>query len=350
MADDRVDGEGAVCGNGDCRVAENGRCVEGFELDACPHYVRDALYKSEGDVIAEAEKGETGTRSVRVAAADTLTPANASELLRAGATRVIAIIGPLESGKTSLIASLYDLFQAGPVAGIEFSRSRTLHAFERACHDARSASRRGKPHMYRTNRGEVLFFHLEIGGGAAGDGLSLLMGDRSGEEYQEAAADASISLGFLEVVRADSVTVLVDGERLQDTGARHNLRNEIILMLQALHDGDALRTGSRIAIVLTKLDAVLCSRHAERSARDFDQLVVHTRMLFGDVFSAIEPFKIAASPKTDASMRGRGVPDLLLFWLRPIAVPTPCARPGPSFERAFARVIPLEETYGVRLG
>ena len=169
------------------------------------------------------------------------------------------------------------------------------------------------------------------------------MGDRSGEEYQEAATDASIALGFLEVIRADSLTVLVDGERLLETGARHNLRSEIILMLQALRDGDALRTGSRIAFVLTKLDAVLDSPYAERAVSDFDHLLDHIRVLFGDVLSTIEPFKIAASPKTDASMRGTGVPDLLSFWLHPAAMPALCAPPIPSFERAFARMIPLEE-------
>jgi len=52
---------------------------------------------------------------------------------------VVAIIGPTDAGKTSLIASLYDLLQEGPVAGIGFARSLTLHAFEQACHDARAA-------------------------------------------------------------------------------------------------------------------------------------------------------------------------------------------------------------------
>ena len=343
MSADQDDSGVVVCGNSDCRVAENGRCVEGFELDACPHYVRDALDQSEGGVVAQNEQGKGGIESVPLASADALTPSQASELLRTREARVIAIFGPLESGKTSLIASLYDLFQAGPVVGIEFARSRTLHAFERTCHDARSASRRGEPHMYRTNRGEVRFFHLEVGGGAVGDGLSLIVGDRSGEEYQEAAANTSSALTFLEVVRADSLTVLVDGERLLDTGARHNLRGEIILMLQSLRDGDAMRTGSRMAFVLTKLDAVLGSPYAERAASDFDHLVGHIRTLFGDIFSAIEPFKIAASPKSDASMRGKGVPDLLSFWLQPAAMPAPCVQPSPSFERAFARMIPLEE-------
>ena len=344
MTDDQHDAGVVACGNSDCRVTENGRCVEGFEeFDACPHYVRDALNESEDGHVDEDEKRDAGVKSVRLAPADALTPSQASELLRASDARVIAILGPQKSGKTSLVASLYDLFQAGPVVGIGFSRSRTLHAFERTCHDARSASRRGEPHMYRTNRGEVRFFHLEVAGGAAGHGLSLVVGDRSGEEYQEAAADASIALAFVEVVRADSLTVLVDGERLLDTGARHNLRNEIILMLQALRDGDALRTGSRMAFVLTKLDAVLGSPCAKRAVSDFDHLLDHVRVLFGDVLSMIEPFKIAASPKTDASMRGTGVSDLLSFWLQSAAMPAACAGPSRSFERAFARMIQLEE-------
>ena len=332
----------AVCGNADCRVAENGRCVEGFVLGACPHYVRDALDRIEG-VVADTEQVDAGLESVRLAAADALTPSQASELLRAGDARVIAILGPLESGKTSLIASIYDLFQAGSIEGIKFSRSRTLHALERVCHDARSVSRRDEPHMYRTHRGEVRFFHLEIGGGAAGERLSLVMGDRSGEEYQEAAAEASMALAFLEVVRADSLTVLVDGERLLDTGARHNLRSEIILMLQALRDGDALRIGSRMAFVLTKLDAVLGSPYAERAVSDFDQLLDQIRELFGDALSMIESFKIAASPKTDTLKRGTGVPDLLYFWLKPAAMPDSAAQTNPSLERAFARMIPLKE-------
>jgi hypothetical protein len=42
-----------------------------------------------------------------------------------------------------------------------------------------------------------------------------------------------VSSGFPEVRGADSLTLLVDGERLLDAGARHNLRNELTLILQA---------------------------------------------------------------------------------------------------------------------
>lgn len=332
-----------VCSNPDCRVADIGRCVDGFELHDCPRYGRDADEDMNASAVIDEESADGHVESIQLSTADTLTPSEASGLLRVGDARVIAILGPLGSGKTSLIASLYDLFQAGPVAEIEFSRSRTLHAFERACHDARSASRRSEPDMNRTPRGGVRFYHLDIGGGAAGNVLTLVMGDRSGEEYQEVADDASIASVFCEVVRADSLTVLIDGERLLDAGARHNLRNETILMLQALHDRGSLRFGSRLALVLTKLDAVQDSSFAERAVRDFDRLLSSLRLRFRDVLSSIEPFQIAASPKTDMT-RGTGLRELLSFWLQPAVTPARAAGPVPSFDRAFLGMMPLDES------
>ena len=254
------------CRNTDCRVSKNGRCVEGFELAVCPHYIPTERVDSERATTGD-DRSDRSAESIRLAASDALTAEQASELLRAGDARVISIIGPLESGKTSLIAGVYDLFQEGPVNEMGFSRSRTLHAFERTCHDVRSASRRGVPHMYRTPRGTVRFFDLEVCmacGGVNGDGISLIVGDRSGEEYRDATADAAVFRGFPEIMGADSFSVLVDGERLLETGERHNVSNEVILTLQALRDGDALRAGSRVALVLTKLDIVRGSCLAQR--------------------------------------------------------------------------------------
>ncbi len=339
-----VDAEVVFCANPDCRVAETGRCVEGFELGVCPHYGRGAGEGGEGEPSGKGKPVEREGDSTRLAAAETLELSEASRLLRAGEGRVIAILGPTASGKTSLIASLYDLFQEGAVGGVEFSGSQTLHAFERTCHDARMGSRRGEPHMSCTPRGEVQFYHLEVGGGIARDGLSLIVGDRAGEEYLEAADDASVATAFSEVVRANSLTVLVDGERLLDAGARHNLSSEIKLILQALRDGGAMRAGSRLALVLTKLDAVRESPHSERAARDFDRLFVDLRRLFRDVLSTVEQFQIAAAPKTVALPRGTGIPELLSFWLQQAVAPAKHDRPPPQFDRAFARLLPVNES------
>lgn len=329
-----------VCANPDCRVAETGRCVEGLELNACPHY---GLEPDDAEVDGEELNDEDGNQSVMLSSARALSPEDASHVIRQGDSRVIAVLGPSDSGKTSLIASLYDLFQEGPVAGLEFARSQTLHAFEHTCHDARAASRRSEPHMNRTPIGEVSFYHLEIGGLQNGKNIALLLGDRAGEEYRAAADDVSVVAGFSEVARADTLTVLVDGERLLDTGARHNLRSDINMMLQGLHEGGGLRVGARLALVLTKLDAVTAADQRERALRDFDSLLDDVRRWFGNPFSEVEPFQVAASPKTTALSRGTGVADLLTFWIRPAAPPKVSAPTRSNSVRAFARLRPLDE-------
>ncbi|MDT4846361.1 hypothetical protein FQZ97_803780 [compost metagenome] len=272
---------------------------------------------------------------------ETLTFDEASQILCQSESRVIAVIGPSDSGKTSLIASLYDLFQEGPVAEAEFSRSRTLLAFEHTCHDARSASRRSTPHMNRTPIGTASFYHIEVG--IDGRRLGLLLGDRAGEEYRSAADDITVVVGFYEVSRADTLAVLIDGERLLDSGARHNLRSDITMMLQGFQEGGGLRANSRLALVLTKLDAIRSSPHEERALRDFDSLVASVQQLFGGSLSEVAPFQIAASPKSYAIERGTGLPELLSFWLQPpasVRTAVPCRT---EYTRAFAALQPLEE-------
>jgi hypothetical protein len=330
-----------ACGNRVCKVAETGRCVEGLALDACPHYG----HEPEGELppVSEFADEETFGGGEVLPPAVTLTPAEASAVLRQGDSRVVAILGPSDAGKTSLISSLYDLFQEGSVAGHEFARSRTLHAFEHTCHDARATSRRGVPHTNRTPRGEVSFYHLEVGSQSTGKLVSLLLGDRAGEEYRDAADDVSIVVNFSEVSRADTLTILVDGERLLDAGARHNVRSDIVMLLQGLQDGDGLKAASRLALVLTKLDAVRRAEHMGRALRDFESLVADITQLFGEAFEHIAPFKVAASPKTDAVSRGTGVSELLTFWLSSSRRPLTPAIEQPELDRAFAQLRVLDE-------
>ncbi|MDD2991770.1 MAG: hypothetical protein PHI64_22795 [Zoogloea sp.] len=331
--------EAVTCSNPACRVAQTGKCVEGLGLSDCSHYGRRP--DDTADALTEEEEAPQ-VEGIQIAGADTLTPEEASQLLRAGSARVIAVIGPSDAGKTSLIASLYDLYQGGQVAGTEYARSRTLHAFERTCHDARAACRRGTPHSNRTPLGEVRFYHLDLGGGPAADGLALIIGDRAGEDYRNATDDCSTVGGFQEVRRADSITVLVDGERLLNSGKRHNARSDTLLILRALVDGGAIESGQRLALVLTKLDAVLASESGNRAEAFFTSILDKVHETFGDYFSEISDFRVAASPKNDQARRGSGVAELLSFWLQPRPPVVTVPRAVPEFERAYARLIVIE--------
>lgn len=323
------------CANPDCRIAETGKCVEGLTRETCPHFGRASEAQAAEDGEGVPESASSG---ITLPAADRLSTSDAAKILRAQDARIVAIIGPTDAGKTSLIAGLYDLFQRGPVDGTYFAGSATLHAFERACHDARAASGRSEPYTERTGRGGVTFYHLNLANVTAPP-LALILGDRAGEEYRSAADNVSSAAGFAEVLRADSISILMDGRRLLDLGARHNLRSEIELMVQALVDGGAIQRRLPVALVLTKLDEVQASPHRARAIADFENLLDSLRQHYGHVFVTIEPFQIAASPKTTDLPRGHGVDRLLAFWIAATAAPMiDAAEPHSVPDRAFARI------------
>ena len=64
----------------------------------------------------------------------------ANTIAASRSVRVVVLAGPVDSGKTTLLTSLYELFQWGTVADQLFAGSTTLPAFEQRCHLARTVS------------------------------------------------------------------------------------------------------------------------------------------------------------------------------------------------------------------
>ena len=314
-----------VCANQDCNFAVDGKCVEGYPLEECPHLSRIAV-----EHIDPAEEPEVVRVDPKVMALDlgeALSRTQASSLQSRRISRVVGIIGPNDAGKTSLLAGVYDLLQEGPVAGVGFAGSSTLVAFEKVCHDARVTSRRDAPHMERTTQGaDATFFHLDMRP-ENGEIVSLFIGDRSGEDYLAANDDLSAAAEFFELRRADVVALLINGEHLASSEHRHEAKAATPQIVDALVEARSFRKGCRLAIVLTKQDSVLGSPHAERVQREFDAIVDGIAATHGSYLGEIGRFVVAASPKVMTKVkRGDGVDKLLLFWLRgnspPMPVPT----------------------------
>lgn len=328
------------CANPDCKVAEDGRCIEGIEdLDSCTHYGKDL-------VIVERPKGTVAQSApgVRLPGAEALGRNDAQVLLRNQSCNVISIVGPFDSGKTSLIAGAFDLFQHGPVGGFAFAGSSTLHSFERACHDTRRASQRKKAGMERTQTGDATYFHLDLVATGCQSKRAALLANRSGEDYMDAQSTPALADDFVEVHRADIITLLADGERLLDLGLRHQVRDDICLTLRAFHESGATRSWQRLAVVLTKLDAVLKEEmKSERALQFFESIVEDVHAQFSPHFMGIQSFRVAASPQSESARRGTGMVDLLRYWmsepgrLQPVAV----AALIPPAARSFGRLRPF---------
>lgn len=322
------------CSNPDCKIAETGTCVEGLDSSACGNYGKPLRVL---DGALEVDEGAV-PELVSLPHADRLSPDEARDLLPRARARVVAIVGPHDSGKTSLISGLYDQLQDGPITPFAFRGSQTLHAFEQACHDARAASQRGTPHSERTKRGEVRFFHLELMHQIAGEPINLLLGDRAGEEYREAGDDTTVAAEFVEVERADVVTLLVDGKRLVHDSHRHNAREEMLLILQALNDAEIIPVGARLAIVLTKIDVVSASANAERVEADLAKILARLNSHFVDRFGKISVFRVAASPTELGVKRGAGVAELFSFWLEDVLPTAQVQKSEGLAERVIARL------------
>jgi hypothetical protein len=320
------------CANPQCRIADTGKCIEGLDLTKCPHF---------GKATLQAD-ASTEQAAVVLPSAERLKIERAVRLMGSAQVDVFPIVGAPDAGKTSLVASIFDLFQQGPARNLQFRRSSSLFGFEQACHHSRIASQKGTPAAERTPIGDFGFYHLGVWDETSGQANDLLIGDRSGEEYKSVADNPSTAGVLVEIKRADVITVLIDGARLISLESRHNARSMPQMILQGLIDGGVLGD-QPLALVLTKLDEIQVSDNSERVQKDFDALVETVKRLFGTQFRDVVSFRIAASPISDVLPRGYGVLELLNYWINHPRAVGDVDKTKTVPARAFARITELNE-------
>lgn len=308
-----------ICANRECRIALEGKCIEGHdELTKCPFFGMEPVEIDEDQDDEGLDTVDTFD-GVRLSDALPLDRDGADQILAMLPSRMIGVIGEHDSGKTSVIAGIYDLFQLGTVANSTFAGSSTLHGLEAICHDARVTSERNEPHSERTKRGQVRFYHIDLR--RNGVLQSLLIADRSGEEYEEVADLAANAAGMFELRRADVITILVDGRRLASPIDRADVMGSIPLIIRGMVENGAFLRKPSLAVALTKDDAVQSSTRKERVEQDFRVIADGLRDAFADHFSEIGAFVTCASPADTNVPRGTGLAELLGFWMKPTTQP-----------------------------
>lgn len=255
--------------------------------------------------------------SAEAMTADTLSSVTARD-----ETRIVLLAGPVASGKTTIVVSLYESFNEGPVGGLLFAGSRTLAGFERVCHPGRIASGLGAPETLRTNPSSpTAFLHLRVAD-VSGDGAhttSLLVSDVTGEAFDE-ARDVSEPTIIPRALwrRADVICVVLDGEKMSATTKRQTVRNGARSLLRAARESKLLPTKCRLVIVTTKWDQVT-SPNTETFVAETESLLIDQ---FSSDFEAVTCHRIAARPRSTSVPYAFGVPGLLTEWVsRPPAKP-----------------------------
>ena len=259
-------------------------------------------------------------------------------MLKARYAPIIAFLGPVGAGKTSLIAEVYDAFQYDEYESLAFAGSRTLIAFERICHKVRAASRAPSPTQDRSAiRDEPSFFHLTVRADNAEPLIDILLADRSGEIYHAIADSPAIAAECLELRRAATLNMLVDGARLCDPAQRTSVLTECRQALQTLAMSNNLARAVSVNLVMTKIDIVDAHENKSRAHSDFDSLGKRVLTLYGSSVARINSFKIAACPQNGKHPKGYGVEALIKNWVTTGPFQGTYSNPVSIGERAMSR-------------
>ncbi len=323
-----------------CPYNQDGRCVENL-LPNCPNIVEDE----------EAEEVSAATETPPPApptheqfySGKKLTAEEAAVILQRN-PQVIALGGLVESGKTTLLARIFEMFQSGEINNYRFMGSRTPMEFDMLSWHATMECGATTPATSSTYRSENnLFLHLRVRpekGPAAP--IDILISDIPGELFSEAVAEESVCKDIKALRRANHVVVFLDSEVLCDMAKRHDHCGKVFDFI-----GRALQTGqigqhTILHLVVSKSDWL--SKNKNKSlAADLLKSVASIEQSFRTKFAArvggLYIYRLAARPDPPFEPTLTHINELFHLWTTRVTPHDKSNSPAPrkDFHRDFTR-------------
>jgi hypothetical protein len=303
-----------------CPYNQDGRCVEN-QLPNCPNLVSDGEEESGGE-------GESANATGAVAmpldssledlySGDKLTVEEATQILQSTAAQVVVLGGMVESGKTTLIARIFEMFQAGFIADFGYTHSRTLVTFDQLSWHATMECEGATPTTEHTYRAENnLFIHLCIRRkNHLEPPVELLISDIPGEIFPEAVADEVECRNLSALARADHLVLFLDCGILRDAAERHDHCGKVSgFVSRALQTGQIGRH-TIIHLVVSKCD-LLPNDEASEAARFVANFIDRFQATHSSQCGGIHPWRLAARPEHPSMPTLSEIERLFGMWLR----------------------------------
>jgi hypothetical protein len=289
-----------------CTIAEDSRCLEGRGV-GCPNLLTDDSITAAGTPVPEVDGSDRSAfqypPTELLYSGLPLEIAEAREFSLRARAIVVALAGMRESGKTSLLARLHQLFQAGPVGGYDFAGSRTLLRFEELNWLATVESGVCTPTMARSSRQyDNTFLHLTVRQRFEdAEPVDLLLNDISGETFPEVIAAESVSEQLVCLRRADHVVLVVDGAAIANRNLRHDHCAKAKNFVQRVLQTGQIGKQTVLHLIITKLDALLKQGDASENDEAAERLETEFDSEFRTRVAKIYSWRIAARP-LDGSM------------------------------------------------
>lgn len=247
------------CNNPDCTLPQGGRCARIAEFTSPEADCLDLARITTGVPVEDTQSAPWSGRH--------LPPAEAARLLWRSPARLIAVLGPFNAGKTSLLTSFFLQLANGQRDNLpyRFASSLTLHGFrelaERASRWSGESSENIVDHTAKEDSAlPGYFLHLGFRPENPADDrhVDLLLSDIAGEWAKEWTGEENETalrrMSF--IPRCDAFLILADAGALMGEGG-HKVDGETSLFIRRVIKSmqDAL-SSPPIALVFSKFDSI----------------------------------------------------------------------------------------------
>ncbi|MDW5312994.1 TRAFAC clade GTPase domain-containing protein [Rhizobium sp. PL01] len=325
-----------------------GTCILGHDpIDSCEHFLTAEadLNADHGDDVETLDPGDEfdtpgQANGVPLQSNRAITENDITEFRGRFHTKTIVLVGEQKAGKTTLLATIFGLFCAGPVGRFSFAGSQTLLAFAERRHLALEKSKRVSPSTPRTSRADpVSFFHLCLSDSTSNNPTNLIISDRSGEAYDDARKNTQLIDKLVELRMADIVCFLLDAGKLTDLETRAGYKRKFRETIRALVDNEALTGTAEIEVLITKLDKLQRKDVEPSLADDLASYENELRREFGSRIAFFDIHRICALPRANMATGVVGLVEMVERWCAPD--PQIDTRPKPIADAArhFDRLV-----------
>jgi len=242
----------------------------------------------------------------------------ALDLARSRPVQWIVLAGPSDSGKTTFLTSLYELFQWRKVEGYAFAGSLTLPGFEERCYLSRRDSGNPVPHTRRTRYEgpNPLYLHLRI---RSPEGLrpfrDMLCTDVSGEMFEHARDSTAECKEMVFLKRANHFLLFLDCAKGVQQDKRWAMFEDARALLRSCVDSEMIGANCVVNVVWSRFDYFVAEESEARHQPFRAEVEKQLRETFDKVIPALMFSEVAARPlKSPTLLIGNGVPAILKQW------------------------------------
>lgn len=270
--------------------------------------------------IEDTSRTFTDADALDLFAGDELSSAETEAITLHAPTQLVVLAGAEGSGKTTMLASLYEHLCRGSFAGFDFAGSRSLLGFEKICHTNRVASGGARPTTERTiPSNEAAYYHLALRE-AAGDRRrrQVLLSALSGELYRWArnSREECERLTFLR--RADVIAVLIDGAKLVSLEQRVNAYADAAGILDSFLDAKMIAPRCHVEFIFSKLDRIRAAGPLALAFLKQTQEKLEARFQVSVSHLGFREIAARPGPSTEEEELSRGLARAFTSWVTPL--------------------------------